>query len=121
MVVASLETDFTLAEADSVVDHDAVLLQSDLLHLEVARLLSQEVHFVDVVLLIFPEVLLQIVNVLQNFFQDVVEALGGLVLESSALRPQQLRVLLVIVQALDAVLDISLKQISLQLLLTSIC
>ena len=80
----SLETDFALTEPDSVVDHNTVLLQSDLLDLQVTRLLSQEVHLVDIMLLIFPEVLLQVVDVLKNFLQDVVETLSALMFEGCA-------------------------------------
>ena len=84
----SLETDFALTEPDSVVDHNTVLLQSDLLDLQVTRLLSQEVHLVDIMLLIFPEVLLQVVDVLKNFFQNVIKALGTLMLQGSTFRSQ---------------------------------
>ena len=104
----SFITDLALDIGDSVLDHYGVLLQTQLLLLQVGALLLQETHFVVVLLLHFPEILLQVVNVFQDFFQDVVQAFCALVLEGGALRPQKLRVLFIIVQSLDRVLDVEL-------------
>ena len=70
--MVSFKSNFALTESYSVIDHNTVLLQSDLLYLEVLSLLSEEVHLVDIVLLVFPEILLEVVNVLQDFLQNVV-------------------------------------------------
>ena len=59
-------------------------------------------------LLIFPEVFLQVVDVLKNFFQDVVEALSALMLKGSAFGSKELRVFFVVVQTFYSFLDVSL-------------
>ena len=83
----SLETDFALTESNSVVYHHAVLLQSHLLDLQVTRLLSEEIHLINVMLLIFSKVLLQVVNVFQDLFKNVVEAFSRLMFQGSTFRP----------------------------------
>ena len=77
--------------------------------MKLTGLLLQELDLVQVLLLDLPEILLQVVDVLENFFEDVVETFGALMLKSGALRTQQLRVLLVLVQSSDTVLDVILN------------
>ena len=69
----------------------------------------------------FAEVLLKVVYVFEDFFQDVIQTLGALMLQSCALRPQQLGVLLIVVQAPDAFFDVELLRVKVKAGLTSIC
>ena len=59
----------------------------------------------------FSKVLFQIIDVLENFFEDVVETLSTLMFQGGALRSQELRVLLVVVQLLDPVFEIHLIKV----------
>ena len=70
----------------------------------------QEGHFVVVALLKLTKVFLKIIDVLQNFFQDIVETFCTLMLQSCTFGTQQLRVFFVVVQSFDAVFKVVLDQ-----------
>ena len=67
---------------------------------EVLHLLSQEVVLVDVHVLQFPEVMLEVDDILHDLLERLVVQLDRLMLEGRQLTPQQLRLLLVLVQVL---------------------
>ena len=72
-------------------------------------------------LLILPEILLKIVDVFQNLFQNVVKTFRALMLQGGTFGPQELRVFLVVIEALYTFLDVSLNQLRNEQKLTSIC
>ena len=61
-------------------------------------LLLQECHLVLVTVLDFPKIPLQVRNVLEDTFQEVVQVLGHLVLQAGALTSQDLPLPLVLIQ-----------------------
>ena len=93
---------------DSCVQADRILLNQKFLLDERIHLLFEEVALVDIVGLKLDEVIVQIGDVLYDLLKDVVCGLCGVVLEGGALAPQQLHLLLVVIEILDGFLRISL-------------
>ena len=93
---------------DARLQQDAALLNFGLLAIELGHLLLQEGDLIDIHLLHFAEVSVQISYVLQDLFERVVDRLVSLVLECRELRPQKLYLLLVLVQASSEVLNVEL-------------
>ena len=85
---------------DALVQAHRVLLQDNLLLHQRVDLLLEEVALVDVVALKLLEVFLEVGDVLDNLLQDVISCLGGVMLESCALRAQKLDFFFVIVEQL---------------------
>ena len=93
---------------DAGVESNGILLDDDLFLDEGVDLLLEEVALVNIVDLQLLIVFLQVGNVFNNFLEDVVGRLRGVVLERSALGPQELHFLLVVVQKLDGLFRASL-------------
>ena len=93
------------------VDHDDTLLDLDLLLHQLDDLLLQKCLLVDVHGLQLPEVSLYIHDVFHDLLEGIVGGLHGTVLEGGQLRPQQLHILLVLVQVRAKVLNLHLKRI----------
>ena len=106
----SLETDFVLNGVNAGVQADSVLLEHDFLLDDGVHLLLKEVALVDVVDLKFEVILFKVVDVLNDFLQDVVSGFSGMMLQGGALTPQKLHIFLVVVQHLDGFLGAPLKQ-----------
>ena len=79
--------------------------------LKVALLLLEESHLVHILLLQLDEVLLHEVDVFEDFSEQIVQTLSSVLLEGGAFRPQQLRILLVVVQSLDAIFGAGLQHL----------
>ena len=86
---------------DASVERDRIILDNDLLLNEGIDLLLEEITLVDVILLEFLIVLLEVSDVFDDLLQNVIGSLCSVVLECSALRAEKLHFLLVIVQQLD--------------------
>ena len=82
----------------AAVNHDDTLLYLHLFLHQLHHLLLQEYLLVDVHLLQFLKVSLDVHNVLHYLLESVICGLDGLVLERRKLGPQQLHILLVLVQ-----------------------
>ena len=80
---------------------NCVLLNSDLLLDESVDLLLLEIALVDIILLKLHIILLQVGNVLNDFFENIVGGFSGVMLKSGALTSQELHFLLVVVQKFD--------------------
>ena len=93
------------------VDHDDTLLDLDLFLHQLDDLLLQKCLLVDVHGLQLPEVSLYIHDVFHDLLEGVVGGLHGTVLEGGQLRPQQLHILLILVQVRAKVLNLHLKRI----------
>ena len=93
---------------NACVESNRVLLHSNLLLDQGVDLLLEEVAFVAVSCLDLLEIFLKVCDVFNDFFEDVVGSFGGMVLQSGALRSQELHFLLVVVQELDCLFRISL-------------
>ena len=100
----SFVTNVILDGVDAGVEGDGILLNNDLLLDESVDLLLEEVDFINVVLLKFKEVFLQVGDVFNDFLEDIVSSLSGVMLKSSAFASKELHFLLVIVQELDGFL-----------------
>ena len=100
-MASSFVADVLLAHSDARVEGHRVLLEGDLLLIQNGIFGLQVVDLVDVQLLQLKVVLLEVGDVFDHFFQDVVGGLGGVVLQGSALRPEQLHLLLVFVEELE--------------------
>ena len=77
--------------------------------LELNALLLEKSDLVDVVLLKFPKVFLDVVDIFQDFFKDVIQTFCALVFKGGTLGPEQLRVFLAVVELLDAFFDVDLN------------
>ena len=106
--MGSLETDIVFNSVDARVDADRVLLKNDLLLDQSVHLLFEEVALVAIVDLDLVEVLLQVSNVFNDFLQDVIGGLCGVMLECSTLRTEQLHLLFIVLQKFDRFFAISL-------------
>ena len=96
---------------DARVEAHGVLLDDDLLLDECVDLLFEEVALVDVVDLQLLVVFLQVGNVFDDLLQDVVGRLRRVVLESCALRSQELHFFLIVVQKFDRFFGIPLRTV----------
>ena len=85
------------------IESNGVLLDDDFLLHERVDLLLEEVALVHIIELQLLVVFLQVGDVFDDFFEDVVGRLCGVMLERGALRPQELHFLLVVVQKLDCI------------------
>ena len=83
---------------DASVKDDGVLLDDNLLLNECVDLLFKEVDLVDVVDLQLLEIFFQVGDILNNFLQNVISSLRGMMLESRALASQELHFLLVVIE-----------------------
>ena len=70
---------------DARVERYSILLHDNLLLHQRVDLLLEEIDFVDVVDLEFLEVFLQVCDVLNDFLQNIVGGLSGMVFQSCAL------------------------------------
>ena len=84
------------------------LLEGDLLLVQNVNLGLEVVDLVDVGGLQFQVVLLEVGDVLNHLLEDVVGGLGRVVLQSRALTPQQLNILLILIELLERGLGASL-------------
>ena len=83
---------------DASIKDDGVLLDDNLLLNECVDLLFKEVDLVDVVDLQLLEIFFQVGDILNNFLQNVISSLRGMMLESRALASQELHFLLVVIE-----------------------
>ena len=83
---------------DASIEDDGVLLDDNLLLNECVDLLFKEVDLVDVVDLQLLEIFFQVGDILNNFLQNVISSLRGMMLESRALASQELHFLLVVIE-----------------------
>ena len=83
---------------DASIENDGVLLDDNLLLNECVDLLFKEVDLVDVVDLQLLEIFFQVGDILNNFLQNVISSLRGMMLESRALASQELHFLLVVIE-----------------------
>ena len=104
----SLETDIVFDGVNAGVDADRVLLKNDLLLDQSVHLLFEEVALVAIVDLDLVEILLQVSNVFDDFLQDVIGGLSGVMLESSTLWSEQLHLLFIVLQKFDRFFAVSL-------------
>lgn len=107
-MIASLISNFALDVSHTIIDHDGVLLESHLLLLKLTGLLFEESDLIQIVLLQLTEIFLKIIDVLQDLFKDIIEALCTLVLQGSALRSQKLRVFFIVIQLPDPLFNVEL-------------
>ena len=84
------------------------MLDNDLFLNKSVDLLLEEVAFVDVILLHLLKVFLEVGDVFDDLLQDVVGGLRRVVLQSGALRPQELHFLLVVIKQLHCLLRVPL-------------
>ncbi len=87
------------------------MLNLGLLSDKVLHLLSQEVVLVDVHVLELPEVMLEVDDILHDLLERLVVQLDRLMLEGRQLTPQQLRLLLVLVQVLVELHNVRLHRL----------
>jgi hypothetical protein len=98
----SFVTNVSLDCRNASVERDGVLLECDPLLHQLVSLLLEEVTLVDVDLLELHVVLLQVRDVLDDLFEDIVRRLSGVVLERCTFRAQQLHFFLVVVEHLGS-------------------
>ena len=107
-IALSLVAHVVLDHVDALVEADSVLLDHNLLLYQRVHLLLQEVTLVDVINLQLLEVFLQVSDVLNDLFQDVICCFSGMVLQCCTLWPQQLDFLFVVIEQLACVFWASL-------------
>ena len=90
MTGRSFESDLVLDRADSCVEQECALFDLSLLANEVLHLLSEEVVLVDVHVLQFAEVVLQVDNVLHYLLERLIVQFDCLMLKGGQLASQQL-------------------------------
>ena len=117
-VGASLEADLMLNAAHASVQQQRALLNLGFLTNEVLNLLSEEVLFVDVHILVLAEVALEVHDIFHDLLQGLVVKLDGLVLKGCQLTTQQLALLLILVQFLVELNNVCLSLDHLRSLLT---
>jgi hypothetical protein len=72
-------------------------------------LLFEESHFIEFLLLYFPEISLEVGDVFKDLFYQIVNLLYRLVLQSCALTPQNLCFFLIVIDSSCEILHIVLK------------
>ena len=96
--IFSFETDIVLKCIDSCAQEYITLLDLHLLINELANLLFEESHFINVHGLKFTEVFLEVCNILHDLFQGVIVLLSGLMFEGSQITSEKLRFLLILIE-----------------------
>ena len=109
--MASFEADLVLYGVNPRLQQDAALFNFGLLAIELSHLLLQEGNLIDVHLLHFAKVSVEVRYILKDLFERIVDRLVSFVFESRELRPQKLYLLLVLVQASGEVLNIELDRL----------
>ena len=84
----SFIADVLLTGGDSCVQSDRVLLKRNLLLVKSGYFCFQEVHLINILLLNLQVVSLEVGEILNHFFQDVVTSFSSMVFQSSAFRSE---------------------------------
>ena len=90
------------------VQADCILLNEHLFLDKRVDLLFEEIAFVGIISLKLKVVIVQVGDVFYDFLKDVISRFGCMMLQGRALAPQQLHLLLVIIEILDCFLCASL-------------
>ena len=77
---------------------------------QLVSLLLEEVAVVDVAGLELEVILLQVGDILDHFFQDVVRGLGSVMLKGGAFAPEQLHLLLIVIEHLVGLFGVALNK-----------
>ena len=103
------------------IKRNCILLENDLLLDESVDLGLEEVALVDVVRLKLLVVFLQVSDILDDLFQNIIGSLSSVMLKSRALRSEELHFFLVVVQQFDGIFGVSLysKRAILNLIITT--
>ena len=93
---------------DAGIKMDGVLLDDDLLLDQGVDLRLEEVALVDVIGLQLKVIFLQVGDVFDDFFENIIGRLSGVMLQGGALASEELHFLLVVIQQFDGIFSVSL-------------
>ena len=93
---------------DAGIKMDGVLLDDDLLLDQGVDLRLEEVALVDVVGLQLKVIFLQVGDVFDDFFENIIGRLSGVMFQGGALASEELHFLLVVIQQFDGIFSVSL-------------
>ena len=95
---ASLVANIVLNGVDACIKADSIVLHNNLLLDKSVHLLLQEVALINIIGLQLLVVFLQVWDVLNDFLENVIGGLCGMMLKSGALTSQELNFLLVVIE-----------------------
>ena len=93
---------------DAGIKMDGVLLDDDLLLDQGVDLRLEEVALVDVIGLQLKVIFLQVGDVFDDFFENIIGRLSGVMFQGGALASEELHFLLVVIQQFDGIFSVSL-------------
>ena len=93
---------------DAGIKMDGVLLDDDLLLDQGVDLRLEEVALVNVIGLQLKVIFLQVGDVFDDFFENIIGRLSGVMFQGGTLASEELHFLLVVIQQFDGILSVSL-------------